>query len=236
MQETFGAIMLALVDGEPKHPQPAGDALPLPGASRKDVVTRRTQLRPGQGPGPARTSWRACSWPWTNIDEVVQIITTPASIPTPAKERPYASASGFSDKQAQAILDMRLARLTGLEREKLMDEYQELDKTGSPSLQPSWPTSTMLMGVIKDGDHWTCADKFADARRTELITLVTGDIDLADLIQEEDMVVTLTHCGLREAHCASTPTGRSTGAARASWAMATREEDFVEQHVCGLHP
>ena len=98
----------------------------------------------------------------------------------------------FSEKQAQAILDMRLARLTGLERDKLQAEYDELEKNIA-YYKSLLADEDLLMGVIKQ-EMTEIRDKFADERRTEL-TVMEGEIDIEDLIQSDDMVVTMTHFG-----------------------------------------
>ena len=107
----------------------------------------------------------------------------------------------FSDRQAQAILDMRLARLTGLERDRLQAEYEELEKTIA-YLQSLLADEHKLMGVIKD-EILEIRNKYGDERRTEL-TIVEGEIDVEDLIAQEDMVVTLTHEGYVKRIAAST--------------------------------
>ena len=99
---------------------------------------------------------------------------------------------GLSDKQAQAILDMRLARLTGLERERLQEEYAELLKTIA-YLRAVLADEQMVLGIIRD-ELTVVREKHADERRTE-ITAMDGEIDPEDLIQEDSVVVTLTHYG-----------------------------------------
>ena len=140
---------------------------------------------------------------------------------------------GLSERQAQAILDMRLAKLTGLEREKTEQEHAELQK------QIAWYKQVLadegiLLGVIRD-ELLEVKARFADERRTEISSL-DGEIDMLDLIQEEDMVVTLTHYGyvtrLPKGHLPR-PEARRQGRGSGE---TTREEDFVEQmYVTSTH-
>ena len=99
---------------------------------------------------------------------------------------------GLSDRQAQAILDMRLARLTGLERERLQEEYAELEKTIA-YLRAVLADEKLVLAIIKE-EILVIKEKYADERRTQ-ITVMDGEIDPEDLIQEDSVVVTLTHYG-----------------------------------------
>ena len=210
MQETFGANMLALVDGKPRILN-LREMIYYYLEHQKGRGHPAHPLRPGQGPGPGAHLGGLLK-ALDHIDEIVQIIRS--------SENPNAAKTAlierfqFSDKQAQAILDMRLARLTGPGAGEAHGGIPAAGKRPSPSLPPSWPTSACSMNVIKT-EITAIRDKFADERRTELTTL-EGEIDVADLIQEEDMVVTLTHAGYVKRIAKSTY-GRSTGAARASW-------------------
>ena len=125
MQETFGANMLALVNGEPKVLS-LREMLYHYIAHQKDVVTRRTKYDLDKAEA-ARTSWRACSRRWTTSTRSSP--SSEAAADTSAARTALMERFAFSDKQAQAILDMRLARLTGLERDKLQTEYDELEKS-----------------------------------------------------------------------------------------------------------
>jgi DNA gyrase subunit A len=133
----------------------------------------------------------------------------------------------FSDKQAQAILDMRLARLTGLERDKLMAEYQDLEKQIA-YFRSLLADEALLMGVIKT-EMTAVRDQFADERRTEL-TALEGEIDIEDLIQSDDMVVTLTNFGYIKRLPKSTYRAQHRGG-RGVNGMATRDEDFVKKLI-----
>ncbi len=223
MQETFGANMLALVDGEPKV-LTLREMLYHYIRHQKDVVTRRTQYELNKALARAHIL-EGLLKALDHIDEIVQIIKTSPDTNT-AREN-LISAFDFSEKQAQAILDMRLARLTGLERDKLLAEYNELEKTIA-YLQSLLNDELLLMGVIKD-EMTAIRDKFADERRTEL-THMEGEIDIEDLIQSDDMVVTLTHFGYIKRLPKSTYRAQHRGGKGVS-AMSTREEDFAERLI-----
>jgi DNA gyrase subunit A len=139
---------------------------------------------------------------------------------------------GLTDRQAQAILDMRLRRLTGLEREKIEAEYNEL-LTLIAHLKDVLANEWMLLGIIKE-ELLEIKRKYADPRRTE-ITALDGEIDMLDLIQEEDMVVTLTHYGYVKRLPKATYRAQKRGGKGITGAT-TREEDFVEQlYVTSTH-
>ena len=138
----------------------------------------------------------------------------------------------FSDKQAQAILDMRLSRLTGLEHDRLQAEYDEL-QTEIEHLSAILADEKLLMGVIKE-EITVIRDKYGDERRTELTT-IDGEIDVEDLIQEEDMVVTLTHDGYVKRVSKSVYRSQNRGGRGVS-GMNTKEEDYaVQMRVVGTH-
>ena len=223
MQETFGANMLALVDGVPKV-LTLREILYHYIRHQKEVVTRRTQYDLAKAEARAHIL-EGLIKALDHIDEIVQIIKTSADTPT-ARER-LMETFGFSDKQAQAILDMRLARLTGLERDKLMAEYDELMKTIT-YLRSLLADEALLMGVIKE-EMALIRDKFSDDRRTEL-THMEGEIDIEDLIQADDMVVTMSHLGYVKRLPKSTYRAQHRGG-KGVTGMATRDEDFVERMI-----
>ena len=223
MQETFGANMLALVDGVPKV-LTLREILYHYIRHQKEVVTRRTQYDLAKAEARAHIL-EGLIKALDHIDEIVQIIKTSADTPT-ARER-LMETFGFSDKQAQAILDMRLARLTGLERDKLMAEYDELMKTIT-YLRSLLADEALLMGVIKE-EMAQIRDKFSDDRRTEL-THMEGEIDIEDLIQADDMVVTMSHLGYVKRLPKSTYRAQHRGG-KGVTGMATRDEDFVERMI-----
>lgn len=220
LQDTFGVIMIALVNGEPKVLN-LREMLYHYIAHQKDVVTRRTQFDLDK----ARERLHILEGlmiALDNIDEVIAIIKASAN-GAEAKER-LIVRFGFSERQAQAILDMRLQRLTGLEREKLEAEYGELKRTVE-YLASLLADEGKLMGVVKD-EMLEIRRRFADPRRTE-ITKIVEDIDMDDIIQEEDMVVTCTHHGYIKRIAEATYRTQRRGGVGIS-AGATREEDFLE--------
>ncbi len=221
MQDTFGVIMLALVDGVPRT-LTLKEMLSYYILHQKDVVTRRTRYDLDKSKARAHIL-EGLLKALDHIDEIVQIIK--ASKDSGEARQELMDTFGFSDKQAQAILDMRLARLTGLERDKLLAEYKELEET-IRYLQSLLDDEQKLMGVIKDELQQIKA-KFADPRRTEL-SVVEGEIDVEDLIAVDDMVVSLTNMNYIKRLPKSTYRAQNRGG-RGISAMTTREEDFARQ-------
>ena len=223
LQETFGVNMLALVDGEPKV-LTLREMLYHYIRHQKEVVTRRTQYDLDKAEARAHIL-EGLLKALDHIDEIVQIIK--ASGDVAAARASLIERFAFSDKQAQAILDMRLARLTGLESDKLMAEYQELEKQIA-YFRSLLADEVLLMDVIKT-EMSAIRDKFADERRTEL-THLEGEIDIEDLIQADDMVVTLTNFGYIKRLPKSTYRAQHRGGRGVS-GMTTREEDFVKRLI-----
>ncbi len=223
MQETFGANMLALVDGEPKV-LTLREMLYHYIRHQKEVVTRRTQYDLNKAEARAHIL-EGLLKALDHIDEIVDIIKKSPDTAT-ARVR-LMETFAFSEKQAQAILDMRLARLTGLERDKLQAEYDELMRTIA-YLQSLLADEMLLMGVVKT-EMSEIRDKFADERRTEL-TIMEGEIDIEDLIQSDDMVVTMTSFGYVKRLPKSTYRAQHRGGKGIS-GMATREEDYVQRLI-----
>ena len=158
-----------------------------------------------------------------HIDEIVAIIR--ASKDTATAKEALMLRFEFSDKQAQAILDMRLARLTGLEREKLQEEYQELEQAIA-RLTAILGDEHLLMEVIKT-EISEIRDKFGDERHSEL-TIAEDDIDIEDLIQEENMVVTLTHDGYVKRVASSVYRAQHRGGRGVS-GMNVKDTDYTTQ-------
>ena len=221
LQDTFGVIMLALVHGEPKVLS-LKEMLYWYIEHQKDVVTRRTRYDLDKSLARAHIL-EGLLKALDNIDEVVHIIRH--SKDTPSAKQELMARFDFSDKQAQAILDMRLARLTNLEADKLLAEYQELEKTIA-YLRSILADEKLLMGVIKD-ELSAIRDKFGDERRTE-IGIVDGEIDVEDLIPVDDMVVTLTHFGYVKRLPRSTYRAQGRGG-KGVVGQNLRDEDFAEQ-------
>ena len=220
LQDTFGVIMLALVDGEPRVLS-LKEMLHYYILHQEDVVTRRTRYDLDKSLARAHIL-EGLMKALDHIDEIVHIIRSSAD--SAAAKTALIERFAFSDKQAQANLDMRLARLTGLEREKLMEEYAELEKTIA-FLQSLLQDKEKLYGVIKE-EMLAIKQKFADPRRTELSS-VEGEIDIADLIAVDDMVVTLTHFGYVKRLPKSTYRAQNRGGKGVA-AMTTREDDYAE--------
>ena len=221
LQENFGANMLALVDGKPRVLN-LREMIYYYLEHQKDVVTRRTRFELNKALNRAHIL-EGLLKALDHIDEIVAIIR--ASKDTQTAKEALMLRFEFTDRQAQAILDMRLARLTGLERERLMEEYQELEKTIA-RLQEILADERELMSVIKT-EISEIRDKFGDARRSEL-TIVEDEIDIEDLIQEENMVVTLTHEGYVKRVASSVYRAQHRGGRGVS-GMNVKETDYTTQ-------
>ena len=221
LQESFGAIMLALVDGEPKVLS-LHQMLYHYLEHQKEVTTRRTRYDLDKAEARAHIL-EGLLKALDHIDEIVRTIRESES--TNAARDALMARFDFSEKQAQAILDMRLARLTGLERERLQEEYAELEKTIA-GLRAILADEQLLLSVVR-GELLEVRRKYADERRTEIAS-VAEEIDPEDLIQEEDMVVTLTHFGYVKRLPTSTYRSQNRGGKGVS-GMSTREEDYAEQ-------
>ena len=221
MQDAFGAIMLALVDGEPKV-LTLKEMLYHYLQHQKEVITRRTRYDLDKAEARAHIL-EGLLIALDNIDEIVKIIR--ASANTGEAKVQLMERFGLTDKQAQAILDMRLARLTGLERERLQEEYAELQKTIA-YLRAVLADEKLVLGIIRD-EMLVIRDKHADDRRTE-ITAMDGEIDPEDLIQEDSVVVTLTHFGYVKRTPRTTYRSQNRGG-KGVMGMTTREEDYAEK-------
>ena len=221
LQESFGAIMLALVDGEPKVLS-LHQMLYHYLEHQKEVTTRRTRYDLDKAEARAHIL-EGLLKALDHIDEIVRTIRESES--TNVARDALMSRFDFSEKQAQAILDMRLARLTGLERERLQEEYAELEKTIA-GLRAILADEQLLLSVVR-GELLEVRRKYADERRTEIAS-VAEEIDPEDLIQEEDMVVTLTHFGYVKRLPTNTYRSQNRGGKGVS-GMSTRDEDYAEQ-------
>jgi DNA gyrase subunit A len=221
LQETFGVNMLALVNGKPQVLS-LREMIYHYIQHQKDVVTRRTKYDLDKAMQRAHIL-EGLLKALDHIDEIVRLIRANKDMAT--ARLALMENFEFTEKQAQAILDMRLGRLTGLEREKLQEEYNELEKTIA-DLSAILADETLLMNLIKQ-EISVIRDKFGDDRRTEL-TAIEGEIDVADLIQQEDMVVTLTHYGYVKRLPKYTYRAQNRGG-KGVMAMTTRDEDYAEQ-------
>ena len=221
MQENFGANMLALVDGKPQVLN-LREMIYYYLEHQKDVVTRRTRFELNKAQNRAHIL-EGLLKALDHIDEIVAIIR--ASKDTNTAKEALMLRFEFSEKQAQAILDMRLARLTGLERERLQEEYEELERT-IERLTAILGDEHLLMDVIKT-EISEIRDKFGDERRSEL-TIAEDDIDIEDLIQEENMVVTLTHEGYVKRVSSSVYRAQHRGGRGVS-GMNVKDTDYTTQ-------
>ena len=221
LQETFGVIMLALVDGEPKVLN-LREMLCHYLDFQREVVTRRSRFELEKAEERAHIL-EGLRIALDNIDEIVAIVRG-AKSDQDARQK-LMSRFGLTERQAVAILDMQLRRLTGLEREKIEHEYAELQKTIA-RLREILGDESKLMEVIRE-ELLDIKERFADERRTEIIA-EEGEINIEDLIAEEDIVVTITHAGYIKRLPVSTYRSQRRGG-RGITAMGTREEDFVQQ-------
>ena len=188
LQSSFGIIMLALVNGQPRILN-LKQILEYYLAHQKDVITRRTRYELGKAKDRAHIL-EGLKIALDNLDAVISTIRSSATADiakTALMER-----FSLSIRQAQAILDMRLQRLTGLERKKIDDEYVDVMET-IDWLESVLADEHKVMNIIKE-DLLEVKKKFGDARRTE-ISLDTSEMDIEDLIAEEDIVVTISHQG-----------------------------------------
>ena len=218
LQDSFGAIMLALVDGKPavlNLKQMLGEYL----KHQEQVVTRRTRFDLDKAEKRAHIL-EGLRIAIDNIDEVIHIIRTSYDN---AKER-LMERFGFSELQAQAILEMQLRRLQGLEHEKIDAEYRELQEKIA-YYKTILADEKLLLGVIKD-EISAVREKYADDRRTKLLQN-PGEIDVEDLIDEETCVFTLSNLNYVKRTPLDTYKSQNRGG-RGIVGMQTREEDYVK--------
>ena len=221
MQDTFGVIMLALVDNAPKVLN-LKEVLNNYIDFQKEVIIRRTNFELDK----ARTRAHILEGlriALDNIDEVISIIRHSAT--SELAKNTLMDRFQLSEKQAVAILEMRLRRLTGLERDKIEAEYAELMKQ-IEYLESILASEEKLLSVIKE-ELIEIKNKYGDERRTQ-IEKVVNEIDIEDLIQEEDVVITLTNNGYIKRIVADTYSAQRRGG-KGIQAMTTKEDDFVEQ-------
>ncbi|MBQ7119507.1 MAG: DNA gyrase subunit A [Oscillospiraceae bacterium] len=218
MQSTFGVILLALVDNKPKTLS-LRDILDQYIMFQKDVIRRRTayELKKAEARAHILEGLRIA------LDHIDEVIKTIRESYNDAKYR-LMEKFGLSEIQAQAILDMRLARLQGLEREKIDAEYAELMKKIA-YCKEVLQSDVLVAGILKDELN-VIKDKYGDDRRTEIVP-VDDEIDIEDLIPVEDCAYTLTHRGYIKRMPVSTYRSQNRGGRGVS-AMKQKEEDFVE--------
>ncbi len=220
MQDTFSIIMIALVNGQPKVLN-LYEMIYHYLEHQKDVVTRRTQYDLNKAEERAHIL-EGLKIALDHIDAVIKLIRSSANV----QEAKSGLMETFklSEKQAQAILDMRLQKLTGLEREKIEEEYEELIK------QINWfreilGNERLLLNIIKE-ELTEIKELYQDERRT-VITASEDEIDMEDLIDEEEVAITLTHFGYIKRLPADTYKSQRRGG-KGVTAHTTREEDIIE--------
>ena len=219
MQDTFGIIMLALVDGEPKI-LTLRECLDHYIEHRRKVVLRRTKFDLDKAEARAHIL-EGLKIALDNIDEVINIIRSSYD---DAKER-LMERFGLSEIQAQAILDMRLKTLSGLQREKIEEEYNELMKLIA-HLKEILASETLVYQIIKE-EMIEIKEKFGDERKTKIV-VAEGEIDVEDLIKEEQSVIALTHFGYIKRMPIDTYKSQKRGG-KGITGMTTKEDDFVKQ-------
>ena len=219
MQDTFGIIMLALDKGQPKI-LTLRQCLELYLEHRKDVVLRRTKFELDKALARAHIL-EGLKIALDNIDEVIEIIRSSYD---DAKER-LMERFGLSDIQAQAILDMRLKTLSGLQREKIENEYNELMKL-IEHLRAVLGSEKLVFDIIKE-ELLEIKEKFGDERKTKIVA-AEGEINIEDLIKDEQTVIALTHLGYIKRMPIDTYKSQRRGG-KGITGMTTKEGDFVKQ-------
>lgn len=218
LEDTFSIIMLALVDRTSPQVLPLKKVLEHYVDFQKEVIVRRTQFDKKKAEARAHIL-EGLKLALDNIDEVLNIIRNSYN---DAKLR-LIERFGFTDVQAQAILDMRLARLAGMEREKIETELKEV-KELIEHLTEILGDEHLVLEIVKN-EILELKEKFGDERRTS-IEPVVDDIDIEDLIEEEDNVITMTHQGYIKRLPVDTYKSQRRGG-KGIVGMQTKEEDFV---------
>lgn len=221
MQTTFGIINLALVNGEPKILN-LKELIRYYVDHQVEVVTRRTKFDLDKAERRAHII-EGLFIALDNIDRVIAIVRS-SKDDKEVKEK-LLEEFGLSDVQSQAILDMRIRRLTGLERERLQDEYDKLVED-IKRFREILENNEVLMNLIKE-ELLEIKNKYGDLRRT-VIKPQASEIEIKDLIKEEDVVITFTQFGYIKRMPEGTYKAQKRGGVGVS-AMKTREDDFVKQ-------
>ncbi len=223
LQDTFAINMLALVNNEPK-------VLTLPAIldlyieHQEQVIIRRTQFDLDKAKAKAHI-YEGYKIALDNIDEIVQIMKTSPSIPESKKT--LMERFGLSDVQAQAIVEMTLGKLTGMEREKIEDELARLHALIA-ELEAILADMGKVRQIIKD-EMTAIRDRYGDERRTDIVP-AEHEIILEDLIERHSCVITLTHAGYIKRQPADTYSAQNRGG-KGIIGMSTKEEDYIEQVI-----
>ena len=221
MQTTFGVILLALVNNQPRV-MGLKEMLSHFLRYRREVILRRSrfELKKAENRAHILEGYRIAL---DNIEEVIALIRASQ---TPEEARGGLMRNfGLTQPQAQAILEMRLQRLTGLERGKIETEYEELQKTIA-HLREVLVDEKLQTSIIKE-ELLEVREKFADERRTEIVE-ETSEISIEDMIVEEDMAVTISNSGYIKRNAISLYRSQRRGG-KGVMGMGTKQEDFVEQ-------
>jgi len=225
MQDTFSVNMLAIVETEDKKYEPRivnlRQAIDYYIKHQEDVIIRRTKFDLDKAEARAHIL-EGLKIALDHLDEVIKIIRN-SKTEADAKQG-LMDSFGLSEKQSQAIVDMRLGRLTGLEREKIENEYRELLER-IKYFKDVLANESMVLKIIKD-ELTVIKEKYADERKTKIIA-DEDEIDIEDLIQEEESAITLTHFGYIKRMPADTYKSQKRGG-KGIIGLSTREEDFVE--------
>ncbi|MEO0070966.1 MAG: DNA gyrase subunit A [candidate division WOR-3 bacterium] len=221
LEENFGAILLVLVNQEPKVLN-LKQLLEKFLEFRLETVTRRTKFELARAEERAHIL-EGLKIALKNIDAVIELIKK--SKDTETARTGLVEKFKLSQRQAEAILEMRLARLTGLEREKIDTEYKELIKEIA-RLKSLLESKKLMMGEIRQ-ELLALKEKFADERRTEILLETPKDVSIEDLIKEEDMAVTITHRGYIKRMPVSVYRRQGRGG-QGRTGVPVAEEDFVE--------
>ena len=222
LQDTFGIILLALVNGIPKI-MPLKEILNHFIDFRHEIVVRRTSFELKEAEARAHLL-EGLKIALDNIDEVIKIIRGSKN-PAQAKEG-LMNIFNLSETQSQAILDMRLQKLTGMEVEKVVTEYKEVIKTIT-QLKSILDSKNQRMDIIKE-ELLDIRNLYGDERRTEIIPVDT-DFSMEDMIAEEEVVLTITHSGYIKRTAVNTYRTQRRGG-RGVQGAGSREEDFI-QHL-----
>ena len=228
MQQSFGINMVALVDGVPRTLSLL-EAIRHYVVHQRDVITRRTQHELARAEARAHIL-EGLLIALDNLDAVIKLIR--------GSKDPDAARDGLIDKftltrpQAQAILDMRLQRLTALEADKIREEHAELSKR-IKELRAILADETRVLGLVKS-ELSEIAERYGDDRRTE-ITAAEGELDIEDVIADQQMVVSITASGYAKRTALDTYRQQRRGG-RGVQGMNMKEGDYIEHlHVCSTH-
>ncbi len=224
LEETFGVIFLAIVNNQPKILN-IKDMLSLFVDFRKEVVIKRTifELKKAEARLHILEAFRTVA---QNIDEVIELIKTSAS-PSAAKDR-LMEKYGFSEIQARAVLDLKLEKITNLEREHIIKEYEEI-LGRVKSLRELLESEKLIKDVIKE-ELKLIREKFGDKRKTEIVN-EENEVALTDLIPNEAMIVMMTENGYIKRTKLSTFKAQNRGG-KGQTGIKSKEEDFVANSFC----